>query len=119
MNKNISPEYFFRALADETRLRCVALIQQHGELCVCELSYALGLAQPKISRHLAILKAANLFQDRREGVWIYYHLHPDLPIWALKVLKETIKGIQSQAPFGTDKQVLSEMPNRPGAKTCA
>jgi hypothetical protein len=33
---NMSPEKFFRALADETRLRCVVLIQQEGELCVCE-----------------------------------------------------------------------------------
>jgi hypothetical protein len=30
----MSPENFFRALADETRLRCVVLIQQMGELCV-------------------------------------------------------------------------------------
>jgi len=60
----MSPETFFRALADETRLRCVVLIQQHGELCVCELSYALNLAQPKISRHLTTLKAAKILQYR-------------------------------------------------------
>ncbi|MEK8019379.1 MAG: metalloregulator ArsR/SmtB family transcription factor, partial [Candidatus Parabeggiatoa sp.] len=47
----MSPENFFRALADETRLRCVVLIQQMGELCVCELTSGLGLSQPKISRH--------------------------------------------------------------------
>jgi len=110
----MSPEKFFRALADETRLRCVALIQQKGELCVCELAYALALAQPKISRHLATLKAASVLIDRRSGVWIYYNLHPDLPSWATKVLQETVAGIQSIAPFCTDKKNLAQMPNRPG-----
>ncbi|MFP4607173.1 MAG: ArsR/SmtB family transcription factor, partial [Thiohalospira sp.] len=36
-------EEFFRALGDETRLRCVALLQAEGELCVCELTHALDL----------------------------------------------------------------------------
>jgi ArsR family transcriptional regulator len=119
MNTKTSPENLFRALADETRLRCVVLVQQQGELCVCELTYALGLAQPKISRHLATLKATNVFQDRREGVWIYYHLHPDLPPWALKILKETVKGIQNLEPFCSDKRTLSQMSNRPGTQVCA
>jgi len=109
----MSPEKFFRALADETRLRCVALIQQQGELCVCELTYALGLTQPKISRHLATLKSAQLLQDRREGIWVYYHLHPDLPLWAVNILQETVVGIRDIAPFCTDKKNLINMPNRP------
>ncbi len=47
---------FFKALADETRLRSLLLILQQGELCVCELTEALALSQPKISRHLAQLR---------------------------------------------------------------
>jgi ArsR family transcriptional regulator len=108
----MSPEKFFRALADETRLRCVVLIQQQGELCVCELTYVLNLAQPKISRHLAILKAANILQDRREGLWVYYQLHTNLPAWVRQVLQATVSGIQEIKPFYTDKQNLSLMPNR-------
>jgi len=109
------PEKFFRALSDETRLRCVALIQQEGELCVCELSYALNLAQPKISRHLATLKAANILIDRREGLWIFYDLHPKLPTWFVKVLQESVAGIQNTMPFCADKKMLSSMSNRPHA----
>ncbi|MGC8733368.1 MAG: ArsR/SmtB family transcription factor, partial [Halothiobacillaceae bacterium] len=44
---------FFHALSDPTRLRCLAMLHAQGELCVCELTRALGLSQPKISRHLA------------------------------------------------------------------
>ncbi|KHD06972.1 ArsR family transcriptional regulator [Candidatus Thiomargarita nelsonii] len=109
----MSPENFFRALADETRLRCVVLIQQQGELCVCEMSYALNLAQPKISRHLATLKAAKILQDRREGLWIFYDLHPKLPSWLMEVLQTTVAAIQESAPFCIDKKNLASMPNRP------
>lgn len=115
----MSPETFFRALGDETRLRCVALIQQHGELCVCELSYALNLAQPKISRHLATLKAAKILQYRREGLWIFYNLHSELPFWFKQVLQETVAGIQELSPFCRDKENLALMPNRPPSTRCA
>ena len=112
------PETFFHALADETRLRCVVLIYQQGELCVCELTHALELAQPKISRHLATLRAANIVQDRRQGVWVYYRLQPHLPAWTLKVLEEIVRGIQLEEPFCTDKKRLSNMPKRSEAKVC-
>jgi ArsR family transcriptional regulator, arsenate/arsenite/antimonite-responsive transcriptional repressor len=65
----------FKALGDETRLRIVALLS-HGELCVCHLEEALGLSQPKVSRHLATLRAAGVVEDRRDGTWVYYRLLP-------------------------------------------
>ena len=69
----------FKALGDPTRLRIVALLS-HGELCVCHLEEALGLSQPKVSRHLATLRAAGVVEDRRDGTWVYYRLvrQPDV-----------------------------------------
>lgn len=63
----------FKALSDETRLRIVALLS-HGELCVCHVEQALRLSQPKVSRHLAILRAAGVADHRRDGTWVYYRL---------------------------------------------
>ncbi|HYC00741.1 MAG TPA: metalloregulator ArsR/SmtB family transcription factor [Candidatus Limnocylindrales bacterium] len=63
----------FKALADETRIRIVALLS-HGELCVCHLEAALGLSQPAASRHLAVLRNAGVVDTRREGSWVYYGL---------------------------------------------
>jgi ArsR family transcriptional regulator len=63
----------FKALGDETRLRIVALLS-HGELCVCHLEEALGLSQPKVSRHLGILRMTGVVQHRRAGSWVYYAL---------------------------------------------
>jgi len=63
----------FKALADETRLRILALLTR-GELCVCELTAVLGVGQSKASRHLAVLRNAGLVTDRRHGMWVYYSL---------------------------------------------
>lgn len=66
----------FKALADETRLRVIKLLQKR-ELCVCELMQVLGMSQPRISRHLTVLKNAGLVDDRREGRWIHYSLRKE------------------------------------------
>ncbi len=63
----------FKALADETRLRILSLLSG-GELCVCEITKVLDIGQPKASRHLAVLRQAELVVDRREGMWMYYSL---------------------------------------------
>lgn len=63
----------FRALSDQTRLRIMVLLSER-ELCVCQLEWALGLTQAKVSRHLTVLKNTGLVKDRREGLWIFYCL---------------------------------------------
>lgn len=66
-------ELFFRALADRTRLRLINLMGA-GEVCVCFLVEILGTSQPKISRHLAYLKRAEIVDARRDGRWMHYRL---------------------------------------------
>jgi len=83
------PVNFYKALADNTRLKCLLLIQQEEELCVCELIEALQESQPKISRHLANLRNVGLLQDRRQGQWVFYQLNPGLPEWCREVLTQT------------------------------
>ena len=63
----------FKALADETRLRILKLLE-NGELCVCDLTAALDMTQPNISFHLGVLKSAGLIKDRRDGRWSHYDL---------------------------------------------
>ena len=63
----------FKALADETRVRIVALLA-HGELCVCHIEAVLALPQPTVSRHLAVLRSAGVVEMRRDGLWVLYRL---------------------------------------------
>jgi ArsR family transcriptional regulator len=107
----MTPITFYKCLADETRLKSLMLIQQQGELCVCELTCALDLSQPKISRHLAQLRKCELLLDRREGQWVYYRINPALPSWALQVLAVTAD--ENSAWIASSKKALSDMKNRP------
>ena len=115
----IEPNVLFSALSNDVRLRCLMLLTAEEELCVCEFTHALGLAQPAISRHLALLREPGIVLDRREGLWIHYRIHPDLPEWVKAVLQATAAGVGDQSPFTTDEETLSAMPNRPGAPRCA
>lgn len=113
------PETLFRGLADATRLRALVLMQREGELCVCELTHALHMIQPKISRHLALLREAELVSDRRAGRWIYYRIRPDLPGWAQQILASTVEAVAGDNPFQRDYRALCTMPDRPGSQCCA
>jgi ArsR family transcriptional regulator len=66
-------ETVFKALADTTRLRILALLLT-GEVCVCHIHGSLKISQPKASRHLAYLRKAGLVETRREGLWIQYRM---------------------------------------------
>ncbi|MCW8932580.1 MAG: metalloregulator ArsR/SmtB family transcription factor [Gammaproteobacteria bacterium] len=116
---NIDANTLFSALSNEIRLRCLMLLQLEGELCVCELTHALDLSQPMISRHLALLRKTGLVNDRRAGQWIYYRINPELPAWALTVLDATSQANQTISPFCDDLNVLDNMPNRPDSACCA
>ncbi|MGE5152726.1 MAG: metalloregulator ArsR/SmtB family transcription factor [Bdellovibrio bacteriovorus] len=115
----ISPTALFAALANESRLRALLLLWTHGELCVCELTHALGLSQPHVSRHLAQLREAGLVADRRAGIWVHYRINPALPPWISGVLEQTAVGLAEAGPYRDDNAVLARMPNRPGAPRCA
>lgn len=89
MNKpaeHLDPIIFFKCLSDDTRLKSLLLLQLKKELCVCDLMSALQESQPKVSRHLADLRACGLVLDERQGKWVYYRINPELPAWALKIL---------------------------------
>ncbi|PXW51023.1 ArsR family transcriptional regulator [Grimontella sp. AG753] len=78
----------FKNLSDETRLGIVLLLRAMGELCVCDLCTALDQSQPKISRHLAMLRESGLLLDRKQGKWVHYRLSPHIPSWAAQVIEQ-------------------------------
>jgi len=66
-------ENMFTGLGDRTRLQILKLIAEE-ELCVCEISAALELAQPTTSHHLRILERGGLVSSRHKGRWVFYRL---------------------------------------------
>lgn len=106
------PEIYFKALSDETRLRCLMLLYKAGELCVCELTTALELSQPKISRHLAQLRQIGLLVDSRSSQWVYYKINPELPAWALDVLTATEQATAAVEVYQNDRNRLHSLASK-------
>ena len=115
----MTPEHLFRLLSDATRLRCVLQLRAHGRLCVCELTCALDMSQPKVSRHLAMLREGGLVADERRGQWVHYRIRDDLPGWVLRVIDEVIAGQADDAPSAQDSARLAAMESRPSLMQCA
>ena len=93
----------FKALSDENRLRILALLMRHGELCVCKVEQKLAFSQSKSSRHLRILLAVGLVENRREGQWMHYRL-TDMPDGRRELLLSTLRRLlpASEIEFGID-----------------
>jgi ArsR family transcriptional regulator len=66
----------FKALSDPTRLRILLLLLKK-DLCVCELTYILGMEQSRVSHQLRVLRHAGLVEDTRDGKWIIYRVPED------------------------------------------
>ena len=60
----------FRALSDVTRVEIVQILGKAPKN-VTELTFLVGVSQPKVSRHLKILRDAGLLRDVRRGKWVW------------------------------------------------
>lgn len=92
---------FFAALADPTRLRLLNLMDGR-EVCVCYFVEILKQGQPKISRHLAYLRRAEIVEARRDGKWMHYRIErPDDPK-AASILDATLQSFKGDRDMQAD-----------------
>ncbi|WP_309084484.1 metalloregulator ArsR/SmtB family transcription factor [Chelativorans sp.] len=66
----------FRALADPTR-RAVLERLIEGEKNATELREGLGISQPAVSQHVAVLRGAGLIAEKKQGREMRYRLAPE------------------------------------------
>lgn len=66
----------FKALADETRLKIVHMLDG-GELCACKILESFNITQPTLSYHMKILTESGLVISNREGAWMKYKLNDE------------------------------------------
>lgn len=85
-------ESLFKALADKTRLRILALLGD-DEVCVCHIHDSLELPQPTVSRHLAYLRRSGLVDVRRDGVWMHYQVARSLDPAIRSVLTAAVEAL--------------------------
>lgn len=97
----------FAALSDRTRLRLLNLMDGR-EVCVCYFVEILGQSQPKISRHLAYLRRADVVAARREGKWMHYKIVVPANTGAAKILRETLAVLREDKGMKADLTRLSK-----------
>lgn len=105
----MTPNELFSLLSDETRLRCLVLLQKKQELCVCEIGQIIESIQPKISRHLALMRNSGLVSDERRGQWVYYSLNPSLPDWAKKIIESASTNLMKEEPYRSDIKKIGSL----------
>lgn len=66
----------FRVFGDSTRIRILYALYEN-ELCVNDITEALGMTQSAVSHQLKILKQSRLIRSRREGKQMFYALADD------------------------------------------
>ena len=105
---------FYTALADRTRRRILNLLRGQ-EICVCFLTEVLEISQPKISRHLAYLRNADIVSARRDGKWMYYSIIEPENFYAARVLRDTLDWLESQERMQKDYDRLTAISASPAA----
>lgn len=98
-------ELLFRALADRTRLRLLNLMGE-DEICVCFLVEGLRTNQPKISRHLAYLRRAEVVEARREGKWMHYRVVEPPQEQAARIFREVRQWLAQDPEMQRDRARL-------------
>jgi ArsR family transcriptional regulator len=91
----VNIEQALQCLNNSTRLRCLQLLAQSEEVCVCEFVDTLGISQPTASKALAALKNAGFLSGRRDANWTYYRLSAHMPPWQHDLLNATIAGLRA------------------------
>jgi DNA-binding transcriptional ArsR family regulator len=69
-------DILFKTLADPTRRAIFERLAREGERTVRAITDESSVSQPMVSKHLAVLKAAGLVRDRRDGRETYYSVRP-------------------------------------------
>ena len=96
-------ERVFKALADKTRLRILALLG-NNEVCVCHIHDSLGLPQPTVSRHLAYMRKGGLVTVRRDGVWMHYQVSTSLSPGVQQVVAAAVNALQELPATTQDRK---------------
>jgi len=97
----------FKTLSDPSRLRILKMLQVR-DLCVCEITAALSLSAPTVSKHLHILRNADLIWDRKDGKWVNYGLNKQAADPLLTNIQRLIKEINEDDPvFRKDRDIIT------------
>ena len=93
-----------KALADENRIRILCLLKNKKDLCVCEITEIIGLAQPTISSHLKLLENAGLIESFKDGLWVNYNINSFLDSFSSEFIEVLYKNLKNDKQIKIDEE---------------
>ena len=93
-----------KAVADEGRIRILCLLKNKKDLCVCEITEIIGLAQPTISSHLKLLENAGLIESYKDGLWVNYSISSSLDSLSGQFIEMLYKNSKNDRQIKTDEK---------------
>lgn len=104
-----------KALSDPNRIKIVKMLEKK-ELCVCEITALLGLAQSTVSKHLKLLEDAGFVEFSRAGAWVNYRLADGRESPYAAVLLHNMKGWLNEE--ATVQDMLTQLPHVDRDRIC-
>ena len=98
-----------KALSDENRIRIVCLLKYKRDLCVCEITEIIGLAQPTISSHLKLLENAGLIESYKNGLWVNYNIGSSLDSFSAEFIETLYKNLKNDKQIKIDKEKVKNI----------
>ena len=128
-NHKMNQTDFFKCLSDTTRLDILKLVMAKQNVCVCELTEQLQLSQPKISRHLALLRNLSILLEEtainmRERTFVEKRASSNVLMYVIFVFFAVAFGAPvlfglSSVLVKTITQILSSVPALDTASTAS
>lgn len=97
-----------KALSDRNRLRVVAALMHHNELCACQITELLEIRGATVSRHMALLTGAGLIESQKEGRWVFYRLSSNFKA-SKKLFEWLTRELQQNPELDADEERLQKI----------
>lgn len=107
-----------KALSDQNRVRILSALNGR-ELCVCQLVALLKLAPSTVSKHIAILRNADMVESRKEGLLVYYFLPKAQNEMLTGILNWLFDSLKTDKIIQQDNAEIEEIVKKSPSEICA
>jgi ArsR family transcriptional regulator len=98
-------EQFFKALADQTRIRILHLLFNNKELTISDIELILEFTQTKTARHMTYLKNSGLVSSRKHHQWVFYYIKDE----AMDIVAQMFQFLKNDTTLKEDQKVVETL----------
>ena len=96
---------FFKALAEEARIRILYMLYKNKELTITDIELILEFTQTKTARHLTYLKNSGLVYSKKRDQWVFYYLKDEV----YDILNQVFSYLHKDAVLIADDRIFETL----------